>query len=496
MNPWTAALLVVAVSCTLVPFGAWADWAQFRGPNGSGVATGSEPPASFGPSNHLSWSTQIPPGHSSPAIAGARVYLTAFEAGKLETLALDRRTGRILWRKPAPPASIEPFHEFASPASPSPLADAERVVVYFGSFGLICYDREGRELWSRALPTPKNTYGTSASPIRVGNTAVVVLDSNDKASRLLAVNLSDGAIAWETPRPLFASGWATPMVWEHDGMSEIVVLGARRLTAYDSRTGQDRWWVDGYSPETISVPVAGEGMLFVSSAGLGGPPSEGFETMRWAEMVLLDRNGDGKVQKDEVPPDFRYVLRPELPPDNPGRHQPTPFRRMFDSVDGDRDGALTETEFAAFVKGAGARATPTLRAIRPGGKGDASKTHIAWQFARGIPEIPSPLFHRGRIYMARDGGFVTCVRASTGEMLYQERIGAPGSMCASPVASGDHIYLSSHQGTVVCLDASSENFKVLSRNELSEKIWATPALDDGTLYVRTDKHLFAFGNER
>jgi len=169
---------------------------------------------------------------------------------------------------------------------------------------------------------------------------------------------------------------------------------------------------------------------------------------------------------------------------------------MFDSVDGNRDGELTETEFAVFVKQYSARSSPSLKAIRPGGKGDVTKSHVAWQMSRGIPEIPSPLYYRGRIYMVRDGGFVTCVKAATGEMLFQERIGAPGSFCASPVAAGDQIYLASHSGVVVCLSAAGEQLQVLARNDLGEKIWSTPALSTGTIHVRTEKHLYAFSEKK
>jgi outer membrane protein assembly factor BamB len=492
---WTGRKQIISITSALLFAGqciAEPVWPQFRGPNGQGVSTLTAPPSGFGLSSNLLWSIAMPPGHSSPVIAGGRIFLTSFDGGKLHTLAVDQRSGKLLWRKAAPAGVIEPVHEFASPAAPSPLATEDRVVVHFGSCGLLCYDFAGRELWSVPLPTPKSTYGTSSSPIRVGSTAVIVLDSNDKTSRLLAVNLADGSTAWETARPLSGAGWATPMLWEHGGGSEIIVPGARRLISYDSRSGRDLWWMDGYSPETISVPVAGEGLLFVSSSGLAGPPTEGFESMSWAEMAKLDRNGDGVIQKAEVPADFRFTLRPELPPDHPGRYVPGLFAKMFDGVDGNRDGTLTEAEFTAFVKQWGARAKPSLKAIRPGGSGDVAKSHVAWQLAKGIPEIPSPLFHRGRIYLVRDGGFLTCAKAATGELLFQERVGAEGSYCASPVAVGNLIFLASHNGVLVCIDAAEGQLHVLARNNLGERIWATPALADGTIYVRTEKHLYAF----
>ena len=205
-----------------------ANWPQFRGPDGQGVSALAAPPAAFGPSNNLVWSAEIPPGHSSPVVVGNRIFLTGLHTWKLHTIALDRTTGKLLWQRPAPAKVIEKVHPFASPASPTPLADENRVIVYFGSFGLLCYDHDGKELWAKPLPTPRSTYGTSSSPTRVGETAVIVLDSNDKASKLLAVNPADGTTVWEADRPLSASGWATPAL----GDGTIYVRTEKHLYAF------------------------------------------------------------------------------------------------------------------------------------------------------------------------------------------------------------------------------------------------------------------------
>ena len=115
------------------------------------------------------------------------------------------------------------------------------------------------------------------------------------------------------------------------------------------------------------------------------------------------------------------------------------------------------------------------------------------KIARGIPEIPSPLCYRGKLFLVRDGGLLQCLDAATGSVLYQERLGVSGGYAASPVAADDRVYLCSQSGTVTVIDARSNQLKVLSRNALGEKIAATPAMVDDQLYVRTEKHLFAFG---
>lgn len=184
-------------------------------------------------------------------------------------------------------------------------------------------------------------------------------------------------------------------------------------------------------------------------------------------------------------------MRPGLPKDNPG-YAAGSLKSRFPSLDTDKDGVLTETEWDTYAHQWGARFAPVLKAIRPGGSGDLTQSHIAWQLRRGIPEIPSPLFYGGRLYLVREGGFVQCVRPATGEMIFEERLGTPGVYCASPVAAAGRIYVASHSGTVVVLDGTTDHPTVLARNELGDSVWATPALAEDTLYVRTARHLHAF----
>src|SRR5947207_2379382 len=135
--PRLSALTLLA---TLVASAPAADWPQFRGPNGSGHAVGAAPlPAEIGPDTNVVWKTALPPGHSSPVVAGDRVYLTAVRDKRLLTLALDRQDGRVLWEAEAPARTLEKVHKIGSQAQPSPAADGERVVSFFGSCGLFCY---------------------------------------------------------------------------------------------------------------------------------------------------------------------------------------------------------------------------------------------------------------------------------------------------------------------------------------------------------------------
>lgn len=139
-----------------------ARWPQFRGPGGAGVADGGQPlPVEFGPSQNVLWKTTLPAGHSSPVVWGNRIFVTGFVEGekRLETLCLDRSSGRILWRRAVSAESIEKVHAINNPAATTPVTDGETVFVYFGSYGLLAYDFEGRERWT--LPSPCSGERTS-----------------------------------------------------------------------------------------------------------------------------------------------------------------------------------------------------------------------------------------------------------------------------------------------------------------------------------------------
>jgi outer membrane protein assembly factor BamB len=110
-----------------------------------------------------------------------------------------------------------------------------------------------------------------------------------------------------------------------------------------------------------------------------------------------------------------------------------------------------------------------------------------------VPGVPSPLYYKGFLYSFVNGGIVFCREAKTGKLIYSGRIGASGYYYSSPVAADDKVYIASAEGVVVVLDAGEE-LKVLARNQLDSPILATPALVDGKIYVRTEGHLYAFGN--
>ena len=132
-------------------------------------------------------------------------------------------------------------------------------------------------------------------------------------------------------------------------------------------------------------------------------------------------------------------------------------------------------------------------AIRPGGRDDASDTHVAWLGSRGLPEMPSPLFYRGRVGYVRDGGMWTVLDPKSGKAIIdRERIGVTGQYVASPVAANGFIYLVSEPGTVTVLRAG-DTLEIAASNRIGEGVRTTPAPVGSKLYIRGREHLWAFG---
>jgi outer membrane protein assembly factor BamB len=482
------------------------DWNQFRGPASTGAAAaGARPPATPGAAA-LAWKCPIPPGLSSPILAGGRLIVTGVENGRLVTLAVERATGTVAWRREAPEVPLERVHETSSPAASTPLAVDGRLHVYFGSFGLLCYDYEGVELWRRALPTPKSLYGTATSPIACKDNVILVLDTEENLegstlsrSSMLAVAQATGETRWESPRPLVRSGWSTPVLWTADGQQELVVLGTGRVAGFDPDTGQERWHATGFSQETIAQPVVGAGLVFVSSSQIGGGADERIDPQPlWESVMTFDASGDGRLQRAEMTGHFTFPLRPELAPGHPGYGIPLPtapeprqkrLDGMFGSIDTDKDGHWTREEFAAAVVNRPGK--PRLMAIRPGGSGDVTTSHVAWELHRHIPEIPTPLLLDGRLYLVRNGGLLSCVQATDGTVLYTERLDAPGQYSASPVAADGRVYLLSNRG-VLSVVTAGDTFTRSHQHDLGEPAYVTPAIDQDTLYIRSAGHLIAF----
>jgi outer membrane protein assembly factor BamB len=464
---------------TLLCFGLFAvasDWTQFRGPNATGVSDSRNVPVEFGPDTNVVWKTAVPPGHSSPSVASDRIFITAYENDKLFTIALDRASGRILWRREAPRPRKQVIERPAhGPASATPATDGRNAFVFFQDFGLLAYGPDGNELWRIPLGPFNNPFGHGSSPILLGNTLLMNIDQ-DTNSFLLAVDKASGRVLWRTERPHAQRGYSTPVLYTPaKGSPQVLVAGSYRLSGYDVRTGKELWWIRRLPWQIKPTPVvAGDVVYFSTWAGESEPGEQENVPAFTEALAKLDLDKNGKLSKDEIV-DKRAKDR-------------------FDEyLDLDDTGFLEEHDWRQFQERR--QGENGLRAYRLGGLGDLTETNVLWKNAKSLPNVPSPLFYQGVLYTIKEGGIFASIDVKTGEYMKQARLdGALGAYFASPVAADGKIYTVSEEGKATVIKAGAQ-WEVLRVNNLNDETKATPAIVDGRMYVRTLTTLYCFAQK-
>ncbi|MCC7374581.1 MAG: PQQ-binding-like beta-propeller repeat protein [Verrucomicrobiales bacterium] len=470
------------------------NWPQFRGPNASGVADDARPPVQFGPGSNQLWKISVPHGISSPVVWGDHLFLTALENSKLVTLAYNVRDGRELWRQVAPTETLEHCHDFSSPAVSTPCTDGERVYVYFGSFGLLAYDFAGKEAWRRPLDRLPSQWGTATSPILAGGQLILQRDGDSTNSQLVALAPTTGRTLWESPRPLAGSCYSTPMVWRHEGVEELIIQGKGRVAAYSLKGGEPKWWVRGWGFSAVTTPVASDGLLFAGGSGMGDPSEPDDPLFDWSKLIAdYDANKDGQIALDEMPKSVVWHIRKEVPIDVPGNGFPM-HDLMAAFVDSDKNGIVTKAEWDASEAFAKDKFNADrFVAIRPGGSQDSTTTHVTWETTKGLSEMPSPLFYRGRLGFIRDGALWTVIDPANGHRLIdRERLGIGGQFSASPIAANGFIYVMNTWGAIAVVRAG-DTLDVVATSKLGESVRCTPAIAGNRIFVRSIDHLWAFG---
>jgi outer membrane protein assembly factor BamB len=470
--PRLASLLLTALVASPLLAGSWP---QFRGPGGSALAVGEQPlPAEIGPGKNVLWKTPLPPGHSSPVVHGDRIYLTAVQDKKLYTLGLDRASGRVLWRAEAPHKALEKIHAVGSHAQPTPAADGAYVVSFFGSAGLFCYDPDGKELWRVPLGPFKSEFGAASSPVLVDG-KVLLNQDHDSDSFLAAYDVRTGKPLWKTDRSEFPVGYASPVVWQVDGKKQVVVAGTLRVVGYDLETGREVWTVRGLARISNMTPAVGpDNTLYVASWAAGADAGERIEVPPWADTVAQqDANKNGTLEAGELPDG--------------------PVKERYAQFDRDKDAKVTKAEWEN-MRDIFAAAVNRMVAIRPGGAGDVTRTHVLWEQPKQLPYIPSPLFCNGLLFLVKNGGFLAALDPKTGRSLKYDRVPGPANYYSSPVGGDGKVYVVSQRGELTVVSAEAD-WKVLHRARFNEDVFATPALVDGRVYLRTAEHLYCFGEK-
>ena len=265
-------------------------WPTWRGPNISGVAPVSNPPIHWSETTNIRWKVEVPGrGSASPVIWDNRVFvLTAVPAGSKRTLpqsvgldadrvheftviAYDRLDGSVIWKDVA---REEQPHEGAhrqngSWASGSAVTDGEHLFAYFGSRGLYCYTLEGDLIWETDFGDKRmrNEFGEGTTPALAGDTLVIVWDHLGD-SFVVALDKRTGVERWRVERDEIDT-WATPLIVEHEGRSQVVVGAMKRIVSYDLETGRVVWHSDGLTMNPIPSPVAANGFVYLTSGYRG-----------------------------------------------------------------------------------------------------------------------------------------------------------------------------------------------------------------------------------
>jgi outer membrane protein assembly factor BamB len=406
-------------------------WPQWRGPFNTGMAEG-DAPLRWDDRTNVRWKLEVPGrGHSTPVVAGGRLFLTtAVPTGKgtppaergragggadaglehrFEVLAVDRASGKIAWQRTATVATPhEGYHRtYGSFASNSPVTDGTRLFAFFGSRGLYAYDLDGTPLWQKDFGVKMRmdmAFG-EGTPLTLHDNRLLLHFDHLDTGFLAMLDPATGREIWRTKRTE-PYNWAAPYVAEHDGRRQIVVSGLT-VRSYDFDTGAFIWEAAGLGENTIPQPVQHGDLVFAMSG----------HTVKRLMALRLGRTGN-----------------------------------------------LTGTDA------------------------------VVWSTARGASYTPSPLLHENRLYVLADSGQLSCFNATTGEPLYQQaRLPKPYSFKASPVGANGKLYLASEDEDVVVVKMG-DTLDVLATNTLKgQSFIASPVIVDGDIYLRSRTQLFRIG---
>jgi L-ascorbate 6-phosphate lactonase len=270
--------------------------------------------------------------------------------------------------------------------------------------------------------------------------------------------------------------FSTPILYKApSGKTEIIVPGSYQMTSYDLATGSLIWRIRGLTYQVKSGPVLDGERLYFNGWAPGGEPSERLELPSFEAAVKEhDKNGDGKLSKEEVPKSWL-----------PGN---------WEMQDLDKDGLLNgkDWQYYSFRR----TSTNSAMAVQLGGRGDVTNSHVLWKYDRSLPDVPGILLYRDVLYLIRNGGILQTLDPKTGKLLKQGRLThALDEYYTSPVAGDGKVYMISRTGTVSVLKAGAD-WELVSFAELGEEVFATPAIADGNIWVRTATALYAFAQQQ
>jgi outer membrane protein assembly factor BamB len=414
------------------------DWPQWRGPNLNGSSPAKNLPASWSDTSNVLWKVELPGwSGSTPIIHGKHVFVSSPDQQKnLVLLAFDRENGKELWRQTVAPGD-RATDRGNNMTSPSPVTDGERVIVLYGTGDIAAFDFSGKQLWKESIA---RKYG--------------------KFSHMWLYGAS----------PLLFDGKLYVQVLQRDDpkhYAHAVDDKATResfLLCLDPKTGKELWRhvrpTDAIveSQESYATPVPFKTAKGTEIVVVGGDYATGHDPASGKELW---RSGKLNSKKN---PYFRIITSP--------------------------------VSWNGFVYASAPKREP-LHAIREGGQGNVTDSHIAWSFTENPPDVCTPLVYQDRLYVLDgDKKVMTCLNPKTGEKIWQGELGVREVFKSSPTGADGKIYCISERGTAVVLEAG-EQFKILATIPVGqEPVRSSMPATDGQLFIRTGTHLWCIGYKK
>ncbi len=274
-------LLLLSLLLPCLPAAA-ENWPMWRGAQGDGTSTESHLPEKWSQTENVAWKVPLPDrGNSTPVVWGDKVLITqAIEKeGKRLLLCFDKKTGKQLWDAGTIYKEPELTHATNPYAAASPATDGERIIVFFASAGLFCYDMNGKELWKRTdLGKQHHIWGNGTSPVLAGDRVFLNFGPGEKTT-LYGFDKKTGKTLWQHDEPGGASGeagnktwlgsWADPLFRNVGSREELLMAYPGRACAFDPASGKELWTCEGMTKLVYNSPLYAEGMAIVMG-GYGG----------------------------------------------------------------------------------------------------------------------------------------------------------------------------------------------------------------------------------
>lgn len=475
-------------------------WPQFRGTSSLGIAPESAtPPLELNPDKNLAWKIPLARGLSSPCIFNGKIFLTGFNPkdSSLITYCINQKKGSLLWERSVFADTLEKTHQLlGSPATPTPVTDGWAVYVYFGAYGVLCYNNEGMLLWERRLPILNSQYGSNGSPV-VYDSLLIINRVERKKSSVLALNKVNGKTVWHRYLDIAADSpelmdfsQSTPVIWR----DQIIIHHGFELISLGLKDGSMKWKTEMVSTGN-ATPIIINDTLFVNGWYNVGHPSQ-FDSIPDFNIMIdkYDVNHDKLITiQKEIPLELALFKRPEI--NLPIRGDTLyPLRWFAAEYDSNKDKSLEEKEWNQMKKDwLSYLLDQAVIALKLDSDGESDQPVLIWKEEDYVAEVPSLLRIGSRIYMVMNGGFLVCFDSKTGAVIYNNRLKAPGSYLSSPLYANGHIYFASYNGRITIVKPG-DNIDIVAHCDLQEKISASPAALGKILYIRTDSALYAFKN--